>query len=299
MLHLLAHHKRELFSTHLLIDVVEYKVLHDVGCQEILNFVFLCGFECTGEGDDQLAEEATNDALRVLLLVISIDVHHLDANQVLLVFSLLYELGIQLLFEGSQASLLGSQLSSLLPLLFFFDLLGSRILDSLLNSRSPVTLCLDGSFMCLHLMVDIGCNEDVREVTGDFDLFHELLDLGVEPGEDIALQYIHFEGVCEVAHILQVGVCAPSECTHVSFSNISSDYLPMCSDLILLPLPLERLPPLELLQLPLLHLLHPLRITQLRPRQLPEVLLLRIHHTQLLLLQNLHTRKLQGLTTQH
>lgn len=73
----------------------------------------------------------------------------------------------------------------------------------------------------------------------------------------------------------------------------------MGGDLILLPLTLESLSALEILQLPLLHLFHALRVGELRLIQVGEVVLLRLHNSELLFFEDLHSCKLKGLPAEY
>ena len=70
---------------------------------------------------------------------------------------------------------------------------------------------------------------------------------------------------------------------HVALGNVAGDDLAVGGSLILLSLTLEGLSALEILQLPLLHLLQALGVGELGLIQVGEVVLLRLHDSQLLL----------------
>jgi hypothetical protein len=70
---------------------------------------------------------------------------------------------------------------------------------------------------------------------------------------------------------------------HVALGDVARDDLAVGGNLILLSLTLEGLSALEILQLPLLHLLQALGVGELGLIQVGEVVLLRLHDSQLLL----------------
>ena len=70
---------------------------------------------------------------------------------------------------------------------------------------------------------------------------------------------------------------------HVALGDVARDDLAVGGDLILLSLTLEGLSALEILQFPLLHLLQALGVGELGLIQVCEVVLLRLHDSQLLL----------------
>ena len=70
---------------------------------------------------------------------------------------------------------------------------------------------------------------------------------------------------------------------HVALGDVARDDLAVGGDLILLSLTLEGLSALEILQFPLLHLLQALGVGELGLIQVGEVVLLRLHDSQLLL----------------
>ena len=70
---------------------------------------------------------------------------------------------------------------------------------------------------------------------------------------------------------------------HVALGDVARDDLAVGGYLILLSLTLEGLSALEILQFPLLHLLQALGVGELGLIQVGEVVLLRLHNSELLL----------------
>jgi len=85
--------------------------LNDVRSKELINLVFVGDFISARHHDYELTEETTDDTLDVLLLMITVDVHHFEANKVFLMFSLLDETGIEFFLQGTEASLLFQELT--------------------------------------------------------------------------------------------------------------------------------------------------------------------------------------------
>lgn len=155
MLNLLAHEKSEFISPHLLINEIEQEVLNHIWCQEFFYLVLLCYFLSTRYHNNHLSKEATNDTLDIGLGVKTVDVHHLDADEVLLVFSLLHKASIKLVLKISKRRLLPLKLACLLSLAFLLNLLRGSILDTLLYGGPTISLSLHRCFMSFHLKIDV------------------------------------------------------------------------------------------------------------------------------------------------